>query len=87
MTGNAVKHKGWMDITEEGAAYSSTMKSIWQFCQRIETDRVLYDRIDKEISESGVKDADFLSFFSISTIASSSIWETSVFFDEILLSS
>lgn len=62
MTGNAVKHKGWMDITEEGAAYSSTMKSIWQFCQRIETDRVLYDRIDKEISESGVKDADFLSF-------------------------
>ena len=62
MTGNAVKHKGWMAITEEGAAYSSTMKSIWQFCQRIETDRELYDRIAKEISESGVKDVDFLSF-------------------------
>lgn len=62
VTGNAAKHTGWLEITEEGAVHSATMKSIWQFCQKIETDRDLYDRIEKELLEAGIKNTDFISF-------------------------
>ncbi|MBQ6416204.1 MAG: type I-C CRISPR-associated protein Cas8c/Csd1 [Butyrivibrio sp.] len=62
MTGNVNKHTGWMDITREGARYSSTLKSIWQFCQKIEADKTLYERIEKELFEAGIKKTDFLSF-------------------------
>ncbi len=61
-TGNPTKHKGWLEITKEGAPYSSTMNSIWLFCQRIEANKELYHHIDKELSDAGIKSTDLLSF-------------------------
>ena len=61
-TGNTAKHTGWLEITQEGAVHSGTMESIWKFCQKIETDRNLYDQIEKELLEAGIKNTDFISF-------------------------
>ena len=61
-TGNAKKHEGWMEITQEGSSYSDTLYSIWQFCSNLESDRSLYESVDLELTNAGVKGSDFISF-------------------------
>lgn len=61
-TGNIRKHTGWMAITEEGSAFSSTLHSIWQFCRNVDENLLLHESIVQELELAGIKKGDFVSF-------------------------